>query len=139
MDFANINYLAVLVAAVASFVLGALWYGKALFGKAWQQELGFSDEYLQEGSMGKIFGSSFVLMLVMALGMAMLVQGHAGDRDIDAMQGLYHGLYVGLFFIATSMGINLLYQRRSLKLWLIDSGYQIVFLALMGAILGAWQ
>ncbi len=139
MDFSNINYLAVVAAAVASFILGAVWYGTALFGKSWQVELGFSDEYLKEGNMAKIFGSSFVLMLIMALGMAMLVQGHSEGEAIGWKQGLYHGLYVGIFFVATSMGINLLYQRRSIKLWAIDSGYQIVFLAIMGAILGAWQ
>ncbi len=139
MDFSNINYLAVLVAAVAAFALGAAWYGASIFGKIWQKELGFTDEYLQQGNMGKIFGSSFVLMFIMALGMAMLVQGHSDGEAIGWLQGLYHGLYVGLFFIATSIGINLLYQRRSIKLWLVDSLYQVVFLALMGAILGAWQ
>lgn len=137
MDFSSINYLAVLVAAVVSFALGALWYGGPLFGKAWQKEMGFSDEYLKEGNMAKIFGSSFVLMLIMALGMAMLVQGH--HEEVDWMEGLHHGLYVGFFFVGTSMGINLLYQRKSFKLWAIDAGYQILFLCLMGAILGAWN
>ena len=139
MDFSNINYLAVLVAAVAAFGLGALWYGGSALGKSWQKELGFTDEYLQQGSMGKIFGTSFVAMFIMALGMAMLVQGHSDGEAIGWLQGLYHGLYVGIFFAAMSMGINYLYQRRSVKLWLIDSLYQIIFLAIMGAILGAWQ
>ncbi len=138
MDFSSINYFAVLVAAVASFLLGFVWYS-LLFGKAWQAELGFSDEYIKEGNMGKIFGSSFVLMIIMALGMAMLVQGHGEAREIGWLQGLYHGLYVGLFFVGTSMGINMLYQRQSFKLWTIDAAYQIAFLAMMGAILGAWQ
>ncbi|MGI9541814.1 MAG: DUF1761 domain-containing protein [Cyclobacteriaceae bacterium] len=137
MDFSNINYLATGVAALASFALGALWYSPVLFGKAWQKELGFTDEYLKEGNMGKTFGSSFVLMAVMAFGMAMLVQGHG--EDIGWAQGLHHGLYVGIGFVATSMGINYLYQRRSLKLWAIDSGYQILFLCIMGMILGAWH
>ena len=138
MDFGNINYLAVLVAAIASFAFGALWYGTALFGQAWQKELGFTDEYLQEGNMGKIFGSSFVLMLLMSFGMGMLVQGHYTE-EVDWLSGLYHGLYVGVLFVATGYGVNILYQRRSFKLWVIDSSYQIVILALMGAILGAWH
>lgn len=138
MDFSSINFLAVLVAAIASFGLGALWYSPALFGKSWQAELGFSDEYLKEGNMGKIFGSSFILILVMAFGMAMLIQGHFA-QEITWLTGLKHGLYVGIVFVGTSTGINMLYQRKSLKLWFIDAGYQIVFLAIMGAILGAWS
>lgn len=138
MDLSNINFLAVIVAALVSFGLGSLWY-TALFGKAWQSELGFSDEYLKEANMGKIFGSSFILMVIMAFGMAIMVQGHEGDQEINWLQGLYHGLYVGFFFVVTTMGINLLYQRRSLKLWAIDAFYQVLCLSAMGAILGAWQ
>ncbi len=138
MDFSNINFLAVFVAALASFAVGSLWYSPILFGKAWQSELGFTDEYLKEGNMGKIFGSSFLLMCVMALGMAMLIQGHF-DQEISWVDGLKHGLYVGVVFVGTSMGINMLYQRKSMKLWFIDAGYQILFLAIMGAILAAWK
>ncbi len=138
MEFASINFLAVLVSAIASFALGALWYSPVLFGKTWQLELGFSDEDLKGANMGKIFGSSFVLMLVMGLGMAMLIQGHF-DQEITWLSGLKHGIYIGLVFVGASMGINMLYQRKSLKLWFIDAGYQIVFLGIMGAILGAWD
>ena len=138
MDFGNINYLAVFVAALASFALGSLWYHASLFGKSWQQELGFTEEYLKEGNMGKIFGAAFVMMLVISFGMAMLVQGHYPE-EISWLQGLYHGLYVGFLFVATSYGVNMLFQRRSVKLWAIDSFYQIACLALMGAILGAWH
>ena len=138
MEFANINFLAVLVSAIVSFALGALWYSPVLFGKTWQRELGFSDEDLKGANMGKIFGSSFVLMLIMGLGMAMLIQGHF-DQEITWLSGLKHGIYIGLVFVGTSMGINMLYQRKSLKLWFVDAGYQIVFLGIMGAILGAWD
>ena len=89
--------------------------------------------------MGKIFGSSFILMVIMAFGMAIMVQGHEGDQETNWLQELYHGLYVGLFFVGTAMGINLLYQRRSLKLWAIDTFYQVLCLSIMGAILGAWH
>lgn len=138
MDFANVNYLAVGVAAIASFGLGALWYSGPLFMKSWQKELGFTDEYLQGGNMAKIFGTSFVMMLLMALGMGLMIQGHGPSDTMNWSQGLQHGLFVGLLFVATSMAINVLYQRRSLKLWLIDSGYQVLFLAVQGAIIGAW-
>ena len=138
MDLSNINYLAVLVAAIVSFAFGALWYSAVFFGKVWQKELGYTDEYLQSGNMGKIFGFSFVLMLVMAFGMGMLLQGH-GENEINWFSGLIHGLVVGVAFVGTSMGINYLYQRKSIKLWAIDTCYQIIFLTIMGIILGAWK
>lgn len=138
MDLASINFLAVAVAAIASFALGALWYSPVLFGKAWQKELGFTDEYLQSGNMAKIFGSSFVMMLIMSFGLAYLLPNLA-DGALSAMSGLHYGLIIGLFFVGTSIAINLLYQRKSLKLWAIDAFYQIIFLGIMGLILGAWQ
>lgn len=138
MDFSSINFLAVLVAGVASFALGALWYSPVLFGKAWQKELGYTDEYLQSGNMGVTFGTSFVLMLIMSLGMAMLLPKIAGDT-LNLRSGLSNGILIGLLFVGTSMGVNYLYQRKSFKLWAIDAIYQILFLGIMGMILGAWK
>ncbi len=137
MDFSNINYLAVIVAAIAGFALGSLWYSSALFGKAWQKELGFTDEYLKEGNMAKIFGFAFLLMIIMSLGMSFLIRGHF-DGQVDMLSGLKHGFYIGLVFVGTSMGINVLFQRKSFKLWFIDAGYQILILCIMGAVIGAW-
>ena len=138
MDLSNISLIAWLVASVASFGLGALWYSSLLFGKSWQKESGLSDEDLKGANMGKIFGTCFFLTAVMAFGMAVLIQGH-GQQNIDWLEGLLHGLFVGLLFVATSMGINYLYQRKSIKLWLIDAGYQLVFLALQGLIFAVWK
>lgn len=139
MDFGNINYLAVLVGGVAAFALGSVWY-TALFGKAWQRLLELSDESLQKGSMAVTMVSSFVLMLVMSFGLAVLIQGHSNPgSEVGTLSGLYHGLVVGVLFVGMSIGINYLYQRRSFKLWLIDAGYQILFLGAQGAILGAWH
>jgi hypothetical protein len=138
MELSNINFLALFVAAIASFALGALWYSPVLFGKAWQKTLGFTDESLAKSNMALIFGSSFVLIFLMDFGLAIILQGHA-SRDINAFSGFIYGLLIGVFFIATSYGINMIYQRKSFLLWAIDSGYQVSYLAMTGAILGAWR
>lgn len=137
MDFSNINFLAVLVGGVLAFAFGALWYSQVLFSKAWQKEVGLTEADLAGANMAQIFGTSLVLMLVMSLGMAIMLRGH-DDGEITWQTGLMHGLYVGLMFIATSIGINILYQRRSFKLFFIDAGYQIIMVMIMGAIIGAW-
>ncbi|MBK9176856.1 MAG: DUF1761 domain-containing protein [Flavobacteriales bacterium] len=138
MDFSNVNFFAVAVATVCAFFLGFVWYS-FLFGKRWMKELGFTEEELKKGAnMGMIFGSTLLLTFVMALGLAML--WYAEDpAKLTWSVGLLHGLFIGICFVATSTGINYLYQRKSMVLWAIDAGYQVCFLALQGAILGAWH
>ncbi|MEL6535086.1 MAG: DUF1761 domain-containing protein [Bacteroidota bacterium] len=131
----SINIWAVLVAGVASWMLGTLWYSKALFGKSWQSLLGFTDEYLQQGNMALIFGSSLVAMIVMAFGMAMFF----GGEVTKIAEGATYGAMTGVFFVAMGIGINMLYQRKPLKLFFIDAGYQVIFLTMQGIILAAWH
>ncbi len=138
MELSNINFLALLVSAIASFALGALWYSPVLFSKVWQKAAGLTEDNLKNTNMALIFGSSFALILLMDFGLAVILQGHAG-RDITAWSGALYGLLIGLFFVATSYGINMLYQRKSFVLWAIDSGYQVLYLAMTGAILGVWR
>ena len=137
MDFNHINYLAVLVAGVASFALGAIWYSPVLFAKRWQNELGFTDEYLRQANMPLVMGGSLVMIIIMALGNAILQQAiYGADGNLEL--GLKTGLMIGLFFSATTLAINYFYQRKSLMLWLIDALYQVFFCAIAGAIIGAW-
>jgi hypothetical protein len=137
MDLDYINWLAVIVATLAAFFLGFLWYS-VLFGKIWMRELGFTEEQLKGSNMAMIFGSTLVLTFIMSIGLAMV--WHTEDlADVTWLVGLYHGLAIGIVFVATSMGINYLYQRKSFTLWAIDAGYQVAFLGLIGAILGAWH
>ena len=75
MDFSKINYLAVLVAALSTFLLGGLWYSPMLFGKAWMRTNKFTDADLQTFSKARMFGWSFVFSLVMALNLAMFLAG----------------------------------------------------------------
>ncbi len=137
MDLSAINIWSVLVAALASFGLGSLWYSPLMFGKTWQKEVGLSDEDIKGANMGLIFGSSFLFMLIMVLGLAFTFTAH-GAEDLNWRGGLLHALFFGVAFIATSMGVNYLYQRKSIKLWLIDAGYQVFYLSIAGAIIGAW-
>ena len=126
----EINWIAVLVAAVASFLLGGLWYSKALFGKAWQRETGLTDEVLAKGNMAKIFGLSFVLALLAAWNFANFL----GPRPSLAL-GLASGASAGLLWVAGSFGINYLFERKSLKLFLINGGYHTLQFTIIGLVL----
>ncbi len=129
----HINYLAVFVAALLSFVVGGLWYGP-LFGKAWMNEMGFTEESLKNANMAKIYGTSFVLALVIAFNLAAFL----GDKA-DLTWGLTAGALAGIGWVAASIGITYLFGRKTMKLFLIDAGYQAVTYILMGGLLGVWK
>ena len=132
MELWNISWAATLIAAIAGFAVGGLWYGP-LFGKPWQREAGLSDERIKSSNMPLIFGATFVLNLI-----ASYVLGHI--LSTYGRPGLYTstlvGFGVGLGPIATAIGVNYLFSRKSLKLFLIDAGYWTVIYTVMGAIFG---
>lgn len=127
------NIWAVITAAVSSFVLGGLWYSPLLFGKAWQRATGLTDEQIQGGNMALIFGLSLLLCLIAAFVFAMFL----GPRPPVAL-GLGAGFSAGLCWVSASFGINYLFERKSLKLFLINAGYHTLQFTLIGLILALW-
>ena len=128
------NVLAVLAAAVATFILGGLWYSPALFGKAWQRESGVTDEQVRTANKGLIFGLAFFLSFVAALVFALFL----GPRPPMAL-GLGAGFSAGLCWVAASFGINYLFEHRSFRLWLINAGYHTLQFTIIGLILALWH
>ncbi|RLQ21811.1 DUF1761 family protein [Seongchinamella sediminis] len=129
----SINLSAAMVAAVASFVLGGLWYGPA-FGKRWQALVGLSDEDIaSSGHPAKVFAAAFVLTLIQALMLSALI-----PADPDMEVGLVYALVIGISFVATAFGVNYLFCRSPRALFAIDAGYNVLQFALMGAIIGAF-
>jgi hypothetical protein len=138
MTYPYINIWAVLVSAVAFWALGSLWYSPVLFGKRWQKEVGLKEEDISGANMAKVFGLSFVLMLLMVWALNFVINSHKAE-SVNLTMGLVYGLFTGFFFSMLTMGINYLYQRKSLVLWLIDGVYIVMGLALAGMILGGWR
>ena len=123
----EVNWIAIVVAAVASFLLGGLWYSPALFGKAWQREVGLSDEQMKNSNMFKIFGLTLLLCLLAAWMFATFL----GPRPSLAL-GFGAGFSAGLFWVASSFGIQYLFERRGLKLFLINGGYHTLQFTVIG-------
>jgi len=130
----DINYWAVIVAAASAFVVGGLWYAPPIFGKSWQRAAGLSDEQLAQGKPAMIFGIGFLLSLVAAWMFAMFL----GPRPATGMATAY-GFAAGLCWVATSFGINYLFEHKSLKLFLINGGYHTVQFTVIGLVLGLWH
>lgn len=127
----EISWLAVFAAAASSFVLGGVWYS-ALFAKPWQAAAGLSDARIKSGNMGLIFGGSFVLALIASASFAFFL-----GPNMDAATGALYGLTAGLCWVSASFGINYLFERKNLTLFLINGGYHTLQFTLIGAILGA--
>jgi hypothetical protein len=129
---AAINWIAVVVAAAATFVLGGLWYGP-LFGRRWMEVSGMTEEQVAAGNAARTFSISFVLQFVAAAVLAMFIGPEAGF-----VFGLAAGGAVGLFWVAGAFGVVYLFEQRPLGHWAVNAGYQIVGYLLMGGILGAF-
>jgi hypothetical protein len=128
------NLWAVIVAAVSTFLIGGLWYSPAVFGKAWMRENGFTEEGMKNSNMVKIFGLAFFLAFIASINLAMFM----GEENRVEM-GAFWGFLAGFGWVATFVGTHYLFERRSFKLFLINAGYSIVALTVMGMILAAWK
>jgi len=160
----EMNFYAVLVAALTTLVVGSIWYSPVLFGNAWMKETGLTEEELKKGSMLKIFGLTFVFSVMIAMIMQVLsihqfgALGMIGGPDyIETAKpsyaafmadygtafrtfkhGALHGFMSGLFFALPLIAINGLFEHKSWKYIFINAGYWTISMTIMGAIVCGW-
>ena len=128
----QVNWLAVLAAAISAFVLGGLWYGP-LFGRMWMKASGMTAEKAKQGNAGRTFGISFVLMIVAAIVLALFI-GPDGTGNYGATMGFG----TGACFVGTMLGVFYLFEQRPVAHWLVNMAYATAAFTLMGFILGVW-
>ena len=139
-SFVGINFWAVLVAAVATMILGFLWYSPILFARPWMRLMGIDPDdkaklaEMQKGA-GKLYALSFVASIVSALVLAKII-------DIGSINSIPYGMKFGFFvwlgFVATVQLTGALFSKQPTKLFLINTGYQLVCYVAMGGILAKW-
>ncbi|HET7771952.1 MAG TPA: DUF1761 domain-containing protein [Chloroflexota bacterium] len=132
---ATVNYLAVIAAALVTFLVGGVWYSPLLFDKPWRGLNALTEAQIKAGHTGLIFGLSFLAALVGAFVLALFLAG----PTTDAVAGLMAGLLVGVGWVATAMLTTFLFERRPLALWGIDAAYHVLTFGLMGLIIGLWR
>ena len=131
--FTSIPVLSVLVAALSGFVIGGLWYGP-VFRKPWMKYSGMSFERGKQQKPALVFGGAYVLNVVAATRIAFLLPAaHSG------LLGVHVGAFAGLLLVGPALGVIYLFESRPWQLWLINTGYQTVNFAAMGAIIGVWK
>ncbi|RIA11118.1 uncharacterized protein DUF1761 [Flavobacteriaceae bacterium MAR_2010_72] len=159
----EINFLALIVAAISALFVGFVWYNPKVFGNAWMKAAEMSEEKVKGGNMGKIFGLALLFAFLLAFqlqfltihqtGIFSLVGGDPstalpsyqaflddyGDSYRTFKHGAFHGVLAGILIALPIIGTNALFERKGAKYIFINSGYWIVTLGVMGAIICGWR
>ena len=159
----NINWIAILLAALSTLVVGFIWYNPKVFGNIWMKEAGLKEEDMKGVNMVKTFSLSIVYAFLISFILQMMVihqfgaLGMVGGDPSKALpsynafmadygtafrtfkHGALHGFMAGLFMILPIIGTGALYERRSFKYVMISGGYWIVSFIIMGGIICMMQ
>jgi hypothetical protein len=138
MTFAEVNYLAILIATIVAWLTGAVWY--MVIGKTWMAALGMTPEKMQATKNVAGFYLPFVLSFVAELVMAWTLAGllfHIGPLTVRS--GIISGALCWFGFVLTTMLVNNSFAKRDRRLILIDGGHWLLVLLLMGAIIGGMR
>jgi hypothetical protein len=160
----EINFLAILVAAIVPLIMGFIWYNPKFLGTAWMREAEMTEDKMKSGNMAVIFGMSLVFSFLLAFFVQMLTIHQfgalgmiGGDPAADGIlpsfqafmddygthfrtykHGALHGAMAGIFMFMPVIAINGLFERKSWKYILINGMYWTVCLTIMGAIVCGW-
>jgi hypothetical protein len=134
MPSVDINWIAVIVAAVVNMVVGALWYSPQLFGKQWAKVLG--KKVSDMGSANTGYAVTTIGALIQAWVLVHFVR-YAGA--LTFIKGAMVGFWLWLAFVAIVMATNIVFEGRSWKLWQINAGYFLVILVINGGLLAVWR
>ena len=129
----RVNHLAVLVATVASFLWGWLWY--SVFGGMWMTLMGRAKADMAPTATPFIVG--FIMELIVAYAIAMAITRRPGEQSLQL--GLSFAGFVGVLIVATQLLEVYMYSSRPVALWCIDAGNLVTAMLLTGAIVGAWK
>jgi len=136
--FSHLNWWAILVASIAYFILGAIWYSKALFGAQWARlvKLDTSNPDLKKG-MGKMMASTFLLIAIVCFGLSVII--HMINFDDNFLYGIKLGLLTGIAFATTAVSITYVYENKPANLYFINSGYHVIGHILAATIIVMWR
>ena len=133
-ELQNLNYFAVAIATIASYVLGFIWYHWAVFGEVWANALGLTKE---EADNAEGLGGAFAISLVSGLTKTVFIALLLSATNISGiLNGAFFGALIAAVFTVTSLGYYNGFARTPSKLTLVNSAHSVIELSLIGAIIG---
>lgn len=159
----EMNFIAMIAAALVTLPIGFIWYHPKVFGTIWMRESGMTEEKAKGANMIKVFGLVIVFSFLMSFMLVQIVIHQVGAVQLTGgdptkalpsfhafmadyahnfrtfKHGALHGTLTGLFLVLPVIAINSLFERKSAKYVMINAGYFIVSLAVMGGIICAWD
>lgn len=134
-------YLAQGLAAIVPMIVGFLWYNPKTFEPAWMDTIGMTKEKQAGGNMAVIFGISLLMAFILAMPLSYFVNHPSqfgGEPSGNTFgHGAFHGVFIAILIAMPIIANKTLFEQRSFKYFLINFGYWVVTLALMGGILDA--
>ncbi|HZS62986.1 MAG TPA: DUF1761 domain-containing protein [Xanthobacteraceae bacterium] len=137
MTFGGVSYLGIILAAVAGWLVGAVWY--TVFGRVWQEAAGVSAAKMKKAQNEPGFYLPFVLAFLAQIVMAWVLAGlvaHLGPGQFTVRNAVISGAFVWLGFVMTTLIVNNSFAGRDRRLLLIDGGHWLLVLLVMGVVLG---
>ncbi|MFU8970942.1 DUF1761 domain-containing protein [Chryseobacterium wangxinyae] len=158
----QINFLAILFAALMPLLTRFIWYSPQVFGKIWMREAGLDEDKMKGANMGVIFISSVVLSVLIGMflqfvtihqfGAVGMVGGNPdlakpsftafmqdyGTAFRSFGHGALHSFMAGIFFVLPLISINAMFERKSWKYALINAAYWTITITIMGGIICGW-
>ena len=131
MNLLDVNWLAVVLAALSGFVIGGLWYGP-IMGRTWMAATGKTEEDIKNSNPAKTYGLTFLLSLLVSWTLAHTFASYA--QDLSALVKILTGFGVALGFVLPALWTNYLFQGADKRLYLIDGGYWLLFFTAMAAV-----
>ncbi|MEP3029678.1 MAG: DUF1761 domain-containing protein [Erythrobacter sp.] len=130
----DVNWIGVILAALAGFVVGGIWYGPVM-GKKWMGAVGLTEEQIKEGNMGLIYGGAFAFSLLASWVLAHTFLSYADvGADLSVKAKVMTAFGVALGFIVPAIGTNYLFSQKGKALFFIDAGYWLLFYTAMGLV-----
>ena len=136
MSKIRLNWVAILVAAIASFIFEALWF--SVFLNEWLAGIGRTHEWLMSSGMSPAlqYGVAILCAVIAAAVLSLCIQA-SGEHS--ARRGVLVGVIVWLGFVATSWATEYIFEVRTIQIYAINAGFWLLDLVLMGVIVGAWK
>jgi hypothetical protein len=147
MRMPEVNYLAIFVAALVIFLLGGLWYSPVLFAKRWIALQGRTEEQMRAdaaaSNMPVMYLIAFICALIIAWAMAVLTNLFIPQSASPTTDWIIRGIKLGAFtwfgFAFPTSFATTVFSMKPKKLWLIDSGYNLLSFVIAGAIIMGWM